>query len=292
MHLSICTITARAMPRYDWLIDGLAAQAQPDDDIELVIIDFHDRGDAELVPNRSSAPALRRVKICPPKPNPWQGTYRVTRRDLHAIAHARNTALCLASHDFVAFVDDRIRLGPAWLDTVRAAEAVRTRAICGPYDRDQLGTGRLFDDRISRAPGGRTRCSGDWFYGGNFALPLAWALEINGCEEGTDPVGRQDRIMGHMLVNSGYRIDFVVGMSALVDRRLTTAHPFPRVGKGVPPADKGRAIMRRFASRRRTEMTPDLTAIRAAVQRGAPFPMHDAAATDLDWFDDQPIGDM
>ena len=32
-------------------------------------------------------------------------------------------------------------------------------------------------------------------------MPLAWALEVGGFEEETDPVGGQDAVMGHMLIN-------------------------------------------------------------------------------------------
>ena len=292
MKLTIATITARAEPHYDWLIADLAKQSRAEDEIELVAIDFRGRDADRILPNLADAPAIRRVTTSPPKPSPWQGPYRVTRHDLHAIANARNTALCLASHPYVAFLDDRVHIGPAWLDTVRAAAAAGDTAICGPCDRDELGTGRAFDDRKERAPDGRTNVSGDWFYGGNWAAPLSWLLDVNGHEEGTDPVGRQDRVLGHMIINGGGRIDYLAAMGALLDRKLIEPRPFPRIGKGVPPADKGRAIMKRFATRRRTELTPDLLVIRAQLAAGEPFPMHGYTARDLDWFDNQPIGQM
>ena len=289
MRLSVCTITAREQPRYEWLIRDLAAQMDDGDEIEVLIIDALTLArDLDL----GRVPPGIEVRICAPKPTPYQGPHRVTSRDLHAIANARNTALCLASFDYVAFVDDRVRLGVHWLHEVRKAQERRASAVCGPCHKDMLGVGRVTDDRADRAPLGRVNCGGDWFYGGNFALPLDWALEINGCEEGTDPVGRQDRVMGHMLHNRGRRIDYLEGMSVLLDRKLAKPHPFPRIGKGVPPGDKGRAIMARFAKRDRTELTPDLGAMRSALLAGDWFPPHGATAQDPDWFDGRPIGEM
>lgn len=294
MKLSVCTITARDQPRYEWLFDALAMQARPDDEIEIVIVDLFDRSIDTLVPidRRSTPSAIRRIQVSPPKPNPWQGEFRVTRRDLHGIANARNTALCLATHDYVAFVDDRVRLGHRWLETVRHHEATRTSAICGPCDRDVLGTGRQLDDRKERAPKGHSGCSGDWFYGGNFALPLEWALEINGCEEATDPVGRQDRVMGWMLENRGRRIDYLPHMAVWLDRKLRSEHPVPRVNIGRAPADKRTAICRRFGKHNRTLFTPDLKKLRAEIQRGEPFPVHSLTAETPDWYSGKRIGDM
>ncbi len=300
MQLTVAIITARAEPRLDWLVRDLEDQARPVDAIELVIIDSMDRSADVLVPGLARrASAIRDVAISPPKPNPWQGAHRVTSRDLHGIANARNTALCLASHDYIAFLDDRVRLGRRWLDVVREGERTRFAAICGPCDRDELGTGRAFDDRRDRAVRMRTHCSGDWFYGGNFALPLEWALEINGCEEGTDPVGRQDRVMGCMLVNRGRRIDYIPAMSVLLDRKLKrqgdaggTYHPFTRANRGgPPPGDKRSAIMRRFARLDRTELTPDLRELRAAIARGEAFPPHGFTTQSPDWYDARPIGE-
>jgi hypothetical protein len=311
MKLSICTITARAEPHYEWLIEDLACQAQAGDDLEIIAIDLYDRSRHILLPNATrieeNGATLRRVVVTLPKPTPYQGPHRVTSRDLHAIANARNTALCFVTSPYVAFLDDRVRLGKTWLATIRRAanewmsyasasdRRPQPAAICGPCDRDVLGVGRLFDDRKDRTPMGRPDCGGTWFYGGNFALPMAWALEVNGCEEATDPVGRQDRVMGMMLANCGHRIDFLIEMGVVLDRKLHGApHPVPRVRKGVPPADKSRAIIERFGTLKRTsvEYTPNLLELRGRVAGGLGFPMHGVTADDLDWFDARPIGKM
>ncbi len=292
VKLTIATITARAEPHYDWLVDDLIRQAAPDDELELVIVDCLGRSVDMLLPNLGDRlPQLRQIQIALPKPNPWQGPYRVTTRDLHGIANARNTALCLASHAYVAFLDDRARICPTWLAAVRRAQACEV-AVCGPCDRD-VREGRFYrqyDDRrkLSTAKASRPIPRPDWFYGGSFALPLAWALEINGCEEGTDPVGHQDRVMGHMLANRHRPIIYDPAMAILQDRKLPEVHPFPRIRNG----GERRQIAKRYYGLKRTECTPDLAVIRAVVQRGEPFPMHHVKPTDLDLFSGQPIGEL
>lgn len=288
MQLTIATITARDEPHYEWLIDELAAQAESDDEIEVVVIDFHAREPSELMPGAACVPSIRRVMVHPPKPTPWQGAHRVTSRDLHAIANARNTALCLATFGYIAFLDDRVHIGKKWLDTVRRAEHERASAICGPCDR-MVGMDIEIDSRSAISPRGEVGCDGAWLYGGNFALPLAWALEVNGCEEGTDPTGGQDCVMGLMLANHGHRIDFDMAMGVVIDRRLETKHPFQRIDEDGP---RGRTIVERFAGLLRTEMTPNLDELRTRIMLGERFPPHDRLATDLDWFSGEPIGKM
>jgi hypothetical protein len=313
VRLSICLITARTEPHYEWLIADLAAQARAGDELEIIAIDAFARPIGTLLPNVSriedSGAELCAVTIEAPMPNPYQGEHRVTTRDLHAIAYARNTALCLASlGSYVAFLDDRVRLGKRWLEIVRGAAAryeangrglgpgssMGSSVVCGPCDRLTVNAmgGKVFDERRLISPRGRLNAGGNWLHGGNFALPLELALAVNGCEVGTDPLGRQDRVMGMMLGNLGHRIDFDIDMEVVIDRRLPVAHPFPRVRRGIPPADKGRAIIARFGARKRTELTPDLVAIRAMLGRGEPFPHHGISSTTRDWFDGQPIGKM
>ncbi len=298
MKLSILTITARREPHYAWLTQGIAAQEQLDDEIELVIVDYFGRDAAELAPDWDRASSIHQVVVCKPKPNPWQGAYRVTRRDLAAIANARNTAVCLATHDYVAFLDDSARLGGRWLECVRRGERERESVISGAVDRGKPGGRREIDDRTRMFIGGKQGCPPYFLYGGNTCMPLAWALEVGGFEEGTDPVGHQDFVMGCMLAHCGRRIDYVPAMALLQDRRLDgrpddkDMHPFPRANKGLPPNDKRHAIEAKFRGHvRTTELTQDIAAIRAAVQRGEPFPVHTFAASDPDWFDGSPIGD-
>jgi hypothetical protein len=287
MKITISYITAREEPRLDWFIDGLDRQALPGDEIELIVVDGLGRP-AQAIGYRPIT-AVKKLIATRPKPTIWQGPHRVTAHDFFANANARNTAIALCSNDYICFLDDRCKPDAGWLDQVRIGEKERASVICGPYDKleDQ---GLSVDHRRQREPGGKKDCGGGWAFGGNFALPLEWALVVNGCEEGCDPVGLEDCTFGHMLENVGYRIDFVVEMSVQQDRQ-GFVHPlmFPRQDRGQSPNDKSHALRERFFRRKRTEFTPDLRKLRALLAKGAPFPIPNPYVDYRDWYDGQPI---
>lgn len=292
---SLCSITARAEPHYDWLLRDLAGQALDGDHVELIIVDFFARDAAALgIDNGMLERAhVRRCLVVPPKPNIWQGPHRIASRDLHAIANARNTAIVMAECDYLVFLDDRVNLGPRWLAAVRAGERARDAAIAGPYDKrvkvgDEIHLS--IDHRRERKPDGMINCGGGWLYGGNFALPLSWILDVNGCEEMCDPVGCEDYIMGQMVENRGHRIDFIASMAVEQDR-TGDAHPFPRIDKGISPNDKSHAI-NKFGRRERAYGTPDLAALREHIRAGGSFPIPDPNAEHRDWYDGQLVREM
>lgn len=302
MKLSIAAITAREEPGLEWLIEGLASQMTGDDKVEIIVVDFYGRSPRDLFPDASANASLLNVSAVAvaPKPTPWQGPYRVTSRDYAAIANARNTALCLASYDYVAFLDDRARLGPGWLAAVRRAEKSRASVVVGPCDRGSPRGPTSQDGRRMAYRGGRFGIPPVHMYGGNACMPLAWALEVGGFEEETDPVGGQDLVMGAMLVNCFHRIDFDATMCVVQDRRVDglasdpDMHPFPRGNKGEPPRDKRGALQARYGTRTRTSHAAELAATRDRLRKLAidGFPMHGATADTLDWFDGRPIGEM
>ena len=285
MKITICFITARDHPQLDWLISGLADQAKKRDEIELIVVDAFGRPATAI--GYHPIPAITKLVQTRPKPTVWQGPHRITGHDFFANANARNTALVMCSTDYICFVDDRCRLDRKWLDEVRRGEKKRDAVICGPCDRHE-DWGISIDHRRTRAPKGKKGCTGGWCYGGNHALPLEWALEVNGFEEGCDPVGLEDCVFGHMLENAGHRVDFVTAMSIQYDRR-GFAHPlnFPRHDKGVSPNDKSHALRARFFDRTRTEFTHDLRLLRAQYVQGFPFPLPNGEA--CDWYDGRPI---
>ena len=211
-----------------------------------------------------------------PKPNMWQGPHRLTSVDWWATANARNTAIVLAKHDYIVFLDDRSRLGPKWLETVRVAERERASVVCGSYVKHENDPAniskmkRTVDHRYGLNPDGKLNCGGGWLYGCTFGLPLAWALEVNGLEEGCDGLTGEDYIFGLMLGNAGRRIDFVPSLFVEQDRTMGTEHGFAMRDKGVAPNDKSHAALARFGKARRTEHTPDLgeAALAARVWRG------------------------
>ena len=300
MKLSILVITAREDPGLEWLAEGLIEQQKPGDEIEIIIVDFHQRAaDALLTDEIRLIGCVKRARVVTPKPTPWQGPHRLTSRDYAAIANARNTALCLATYDYVAFLDDRARLGPEWLAAVRRAEKSRASVVAGPCHRGRPGEPLAIDARLNTyRGGGRTSIPPHHLYGGNMCMPLAWALEVGGFEEETDPVGGQDAVMGQMLINCYHRLDFDASMAVIQDRRIDglasdpDMHPFPRGDKGFPPKDKRGAVAKRYAERTRTTHASELVAQRDRVQGGQAFSMHDATASTLDWFDRRPIREM
>lgn len=284
LSISIVYTTARPEPRIDWLVDGLEAQAGNGDRIELVIVDLLGRPASSLGyrPTR----CVNRLVETSPKPSPWQGPQRVTRRDFWAAASARNTGIVLCSRDYVVFLDDRCRLGRDWTDEVRTGHARRESVLAGAYDRiDQPRV--LRDHRTRLCPEGKRGCDGGWLYGGNLALPLAWILEVNGFEEGTDGLAGEDCILGKMLVNAGRRVDFVPRMYVTKERPAGTHHRMTGVDKDRTPGDKARAAMERFGQRRRTEFTPDLVDLRRRIRASMGFPDVDPDARD--WYDERPI---
>lgn len=327
MKLSIAYITGRSEPRLDWVFRDLANQVKPDDELELIVVDVCDRKIVELAPalkddavaalpdrgvsSRSEIETVlcaltgcRDVRVVPPKPNIWQGAHRVTSRDWWAKSNASNTALCLARHDMIAFLDDRCELGPEWLSTIRAAVHPQSRfVIAGSYNKHETiaqqppatgVAGTITDDhRRMKHPRGLRNCGGSWLYGCTFALPLAAALAVNGFEEGCDGLGAEDYIFGINLANAGYRIDFVPSLFVQQERSAEFCTPtYWKTDKGVSPNDKSHAALKRFGSRARTEFTPSLVAIRELLAEGGTWPVPDAKAEHRDWFDGQLISEM
>ena len=144
---------------------------------------------------------------------------------------------------------------------------------------------------------GRKNCGGGWLYGCTFALPLEWALEVNGAEEGCDGMGAEDYILGFMLENNGHRIDFVPSLSVTQERieisgiSKNLSGSLRRADKGTSPNDKSHAAVDRFRSRKHTEFTPDLRAMRAMRASGTlTWPLPDPALRD--WYDGQLVREM
>lgn len=289
MKASVVFTTSRAEPRLDWVLRALEWQSREGDDLELIVVDALGRDPEEigLVP----CSAVTRVVATRPKPSPWQGPQRVTDRDWWAVANARNTAIALASRDYLAFLDDRCWPGPRWLEALRRGEAQRISVLAGAYEKSE-GDRLVRDHRIGIYPNGRIGCGGGWLYGCTLALPLEWLLEVNGLEEGCDGLSGEDYVLGLMLANRGRRIDYTPDLFVRQERSIASAHHFARRDKGRAPNDKTHAALARFGKRTRTEFTPDLRALRAQLASGGTFPDVDPSANHCDWFDGQPIREM
>lgn len=289
MQLTIAFITGRAAPHLDWLLTSLAKQCLVGDEIEVLAIDRQGRTPETLGSNKAGPGVHVRVEL--PKPNPWQGTHRLTTSDWWAKSSAINTALVLCNTGYIAFVDDCCRLGPRWLIAARRGEQEQKSVIAGTYDKIENGECSQ-DHRRVLCPNGKENCGGGWLYGCTFALPLAWALEVNGAEEGCDSMGSEDCIFGLMLENNGRTIDFVPDLHVRQERPEVQptegpSIPIRRTDKGTSPRDKSHAALERFGKQKRTEFSPPLAALRAArLSTGkATWPLPDP---DLrDWYDGQ-----
>ncbi len=269
----------------EWIVDGIADQAIPGDEIEVIAVD----------PRATNASRSHRgisVRWVAPKPNPWQGPQRLTRRDWWAASSARNTGIALASHGYLAFLDDKTRLGEGWLSRVRRASADPRAVVAGTYDKDDQPK-KIVDHRRVSFPRGRRDCGGSWLYGGSFCCPLEAMLVVNGFEEGCDGLAGEDCVLGRMLINAGYRIHFDAAMTSVKERPAGTHHGFVSLDKvDAMGARKSSAALERFGRRARTEFTPDLRALRARLAAGGGFPDVDPSADHRDWFDDQPIREI
>ena len=290
MRATIVFVTGRQDPQLDWVVSDLLAQMRSDDEFQLVAIDTfartpHDLGIEQHVGRFTD------VIVSPPKPNIWQGRHRVTKVDWWANSNARNTGMVFCKNDFIVFLDDRCHLGPQWMEAVRRAERKRSFVLAGSYEKHENGE-IVHDHRRQKHPDGKRDCGGGWLFGCAFALPLQWCLDVNGMEEGCDGLSFEDCIFGHMLANCGHRIDFDPRMFVSQERSRTHTNKFMRSDKGISPKDKSHAALERFGKAKRTEITPDLTALRAAIARGEPFPIPDPNVDYLDWFDGTSIKDF
>lgn len=302
MKVSVILLTGRKEPRVDWLVDAIQQQARPEDEIELIVVDaLHDKRPIGPIGtgNWGDDRPLKSIRLTLPKPTIWQGPHRIMDRDWWAASNGRNTGIVLASHDYLAFVDDRCKPGPKWLATVREGCRKRQSVIAGSYDKLEGPTEarkKTTDHRRSSSPNGRTNCGGQWLYGCTLALPLEWALRVNGFEEGCDSLTGEDYIFGMMLSNAGYRIDFNTDLYVLLDREhgdVSMKGTYVCTDKGKSPNDKSHAAIRRFGARSRTEFTPDLRELRELMARpDATWPVPDPARDYRDWYDNQPYREM
>lgn len=292
MNLTVAYITGRAEPHVEWALQAIADQRTPTDVIDFIIIDALGRSCEALAGARSWSHAVQDLRAVSTRPNIWQGKHRVTSHDWWAKSHAANTALCLAKHDYIAFLDDRAMLGGGWLETVRQGNRKRKSVLAGTYEKIEDGDRKVVDHRIQASPTGKLDCGGSWLYGCTFALPTNWALDVNGFEEGLDGLGAEDVVFGFNLVNAGHKIDFVPSLFVQLHRPSRSLTPvYRRTDKGTSPLDKSNAALGRFSKRKRTEFTPDLRAMRAELARGGTFPIPNSSDY-RDWYDGGLIREM
>ena len=194
---------------------------------------------------------------------------------------------------------------PTWLDAVRQAEQEKY-VVCGTYEKRigmavkdgvMIDGGTLIgsDARFDQTKGNKMRAPGPWVFGCTFALPIEWALQVNGQEELCDGLSMEDVIFGLHLENNGFPIFFDPRMKMVEDRTPSELGvPMKRTSKERWPndkEDKGHRALEKFGRLRKTSHQWHFKDIRASVLAGNPFPGHNGEPR-LDWHDRQPIAEM
>ena len=292
MKLTIVYITARDEPEIGWCLDSLRPQMNRP--VRFLPISYKMVGQPGM-------------KAFPPKPNVWHGPHRLTKADWWAASNARNTGICLCKTEWIAFLDDRCVLAPTWMAAID--DAIKGNyCVCGPYQKRHGMTvengvikhGGIIDgddNRLAIVKQHWGKLSNpyaappEWTYGCTIALPLEWALAVNGFEELCDGMRYEDVFFGMMLANSGFPIKYDTRFGVVQDRTPGKCGPMLRGGdKGESPNDKSHKILEMVRSAKRTLHQWDLRQVRADVLAGKPFPIPTGPTTD--WYDGQPLSEM
>lgn len=300
MTLTICYYTSRRFPEVQWFFDSLKYQQVPSDDVRIVIVDAFAEEDERRVQFRSLA-HQDFIHVLP-KPNVWQGKHRLTREDWWAISNARNTGICYAPDGWISWVDDRSVLVPTWFSAVRQAMN-GGYAVAGAYEKRHnmvVENGEIKDmgtlsgeDPRQGDPNTPVRCHGSYWYGGTSALPVEWALAVNGVDETCDSLGLEDNLFGAMLENNGFPIKYDVRMKVVEDRTPGASQEssmFKRTDKGQSPKDKSHALLYKLRGLSRACHNWDLREVRNNVLAGQSFPIPHGPTHD--WYDGQPLSEM
>jgi glycosyltransferase involved in cell wall biosynthesis len=309
-HLTICYSTCRKDPKIEWFITSLARQIKPEDldNISIIVVDLFAETEGRLIYHASHSAMGNRlnfVRVTPPKPNVWQGEYRLTSSDWFAASNARNTALCLAPDGYIAYVDDLSVLLPGWLDRVKAAMA-GGHVVCGAYrkvNKMVVENGELIsfadhhagnDSRARFAKSDLHPCEGGWLFGCSCAMPVEALLTIGGWPEYVDGMGSEDSLCGIALQNVGIKMFYDRKMMTYESEELHHAEPgLGRTDKGKSPDDKShRALNIVLSGQNYFDNYYDggIRAEREKVLRGEPFTIRQIP--DRDWFDGQLVSEM
>ena len=313
MRISIGYITSRKEPEIQWFLDSLEKQISKSDEIEVVVIDLllRDRFNTEwsLNPEFYKLGGID-LKITSPKPCIWSGESRITKENWWSKCNSLNTFLCMATHSFICMVDDRCVAQAGFLDSIRAAIS-GDYIMAGSYEKRHgmtVENGAIKHGGIIVAKDSRhdyvlansiptpMTCGGEWLFGCCVAMPLEWALQVNGYPERCDSMSFEDVIFGLILQNNGYPIKFDPRARIIEDRSPDKlGEPMKRTAKERFPHDKddkAHTTLRWVKTAKRSENDFEIRELRAKIQRGEPFPPVDTSKEHLDWFDNQPVKDF
>lgn len=309
---TVAFITGRKQDEWEWLRDSFLREidrwglvVSPD----VIVVNPHFPYEQPLF--IGSAPLGENQVKTRPKPNIWQGDYRVTQGQWWANSNARNTAICLCKTEWICFFDDRCVLMPGYLDALEAAMD-GGYAMAGAYEKRTgmtVENGAIRHGGIITGKDGREEhcqlnklptplpCGGDWAFGANFALPLEWALECNGYPEIADGLGFEDVLFGLLVVNNGHPIKYDPRAKVVQDRTPELCGPVYRKedkGRGVGPQEDEKAwkLLKMFKNGKHAKHTPgfefDIRNMRWNALGNNPFPKPPNVEY-KDFYDGQPI---
>lgn len=296
--ITIAYCTSRRQPCLEWFLDSLELQlADAESKPELIIVDLH----AQEMQRKAQVLAhpvagyLSGVVAVPPKPTVWQGEHRLTAVDFFAQANARNTAICLALQDYIAFVDDLSVLGQRWFEAVVRGSKYGC-VMCGEFQKVksmQVRAGVLEDfayfdagkdprsiglpEQLDDIP-----CPPQWFFGCSCAAPLEAFLSVNGYPEvWCDGMGYEDCVTGEAIARKNYEFRYSRWMKTWESEEgHHNQMPMLRFDPGKSPDDKSHWLLEmargiKWFPNHFSDETPTMTLLelRERTLRGHPFPI-------------------
>lgn len=313
MSLTVAYMTSRKDPKIEWFASTLAREIDNSKfaPSEIIIVDFYadepERREfiqSKLHPWTALAPKIWHIT---PKPTIWQGAHRKTKNQYFAASNARNTAFARCTSDFIACTDDLSAFVPGWLDQVRHAmehqyvalgayKKVFKLAVSPQGDITFEENDRGVDSRWSRGGNGIMPARGTDLFGCSFAMPLNFALAVNGFDEICDSVSMEDVEFGARLERAGFQFHYNRNMLTYESEELHHIDGNQCFIRNDRKTKMGlNADWWILEKRVRSSETWtcgndfDLRELRSKVLSGEPFPI---PTKEIDWATEQPLVDM
>lgn len=296
-QITIAYLTCRVDPNLNWFIDSIKRQNSGSlEGIKLIVVDHHANS-----PNRRTMLGIDddSITLVEPKPNVWNGPFKLTKEDWFNPASARNTALCLCETSHLCYVDDLSIPSPTWLLNVKQActsnlitlgsyrkikNAVVENGFVCSFDNYPQGHDSRFAAGMDNAS---VPCGGEWLFGCSLVAPVEALLTVGGWPESLcGGLGFEDSIMGLALENAGFKFQYSRSMLTYESEEHHHLDPsFKRSDYGVSPNDKSHAVLNIAQSGCRyfeNCYEGGMRKMREEVLSGKPFPI--IQCPDREWY--------